>query len=254
MASGERAKVLVLAGTTEATELARLLVDDGFEVISSLAGVTGQPLPRAGQVRSGGFGGAAGLVAYLRKEGVDLIVDATHPFAAVMPFNACAAAAETGIPHLRLLREPWRAQPGDRWIEVADLTAAATIVGEIGERVFLAVGRKSLEPFAACGGTWFLVRSIEPVTTILPNSLAIRDRGPFRFEREMELLDEHAIDTVVAKNAGGQATIAKLEAARSLGITVVMVQRPPGPAGVLIASSAAAAAEWVRSQVDLSAS
>jgi len=246
--------VLVLAGTTEATELARLLTDDGFEVISSLAGLTGHPLPRAGAVRQGGFGGVAGLAEYLRVEGIDMLVDATHPFAAVMPFNASAAADESGVPHVRLLREPWRPQPGDRWIEVADLMAAATIVGEIGERVFLAVGRASIEPFAVCEGPWFLVRSIEPVTTILPNSLAIRDRGPFRFERELELLDEHAIDTVVAKNAGGQATIAKLEAARALGITVVMVQRPPGPSGVLIVSSAASAAEWVRSQVDLSSS
>ena len=183
-----------------------------------------------------------------------MIVDATHPFAAVMPFNAFAAATESGVPHLRLLREPWRAQPGDRWIEVADLEAAATIVGEIGERVFLAVGRNSLEPFAACDGPWFLVRSIEPVTTVLGNSLAIRDRGPFRFERELELLDEHAIDTLVAKNAGGQASIAKLEAARALGITVVMVQRPPGPSGVMVVSSATSALEWVRSQVDLSSS
>ena len=246
--------MLVLAGTTEATELARLLVGDGFIVISSLAGMTAQPLPRAGLVRSGGFGGPAGLAAYMRETGIDLIVDATHPFAAAMPFNAAAAASECGIPHLRLLREPWRAQPGDRWIEVADLAAAATIVGEIGERVFLAVGRASLAPFAACDGPWFLVRSIDPVTTVLANSLAIRDRGPFRFEREMELLDEHVIDTVVAKNAGGQASIAKLEAARSLGITVIMVQRPPGPTGVLTVSSAASAAEWVRSQVDLSSS
>jgi len=246
--------VLVLAGTTEATELARLLVDDGFETISSLAGLTGRPLPRAGAVRQGGFGGVQGLATYLRDRGIGMIVDATHPFAAVMPFNAFAAATESGVPHLRLLREPWRAQPGDRWIEVADLEAAATIVGEIGERVFLAVGRNSLEPFAACDGPWFLVRSIEPVTTVLGNSLAIRDRGPFRFERELELLDEHAIDTLVAKNAGGQASIAKLEAARALGITVVMVQRPPGPSGVMVVSSATSALEWVRSQVDLSSS
>jgi precorrin-6A/cobalt-precorrin-6A reductase len=244
--------VLVLAGTTEATELARLLADDGLHVISSLAGVTGSPLPRAGEVRSGGFGGTAGLAAYLTGERIDLVVDATHPFAAVMPFHAAAAAKQSGVPHLRLLREPWRPQPGDRWIEVADLSAAATIVEEIGERVFLAIGRNSLEPFAACTGPWFLVRSVDPVTTILANSLSIRDRGPFRFEREMELLDEHAIDTVVAKNAGGQASIAKLEAARALGITVVMVHRPPGPAGVLVVSSAMSAAEWVRSQVDLS--
>jgi len=246
--------VLILAGTTEATELARLLVDEGLQVVSSLAGVTGQPLPRAGDVRSGGFGGASGLAEYIRAEGIDLIVDATHPFAAVMPFNAVGAAEQSGVPHLRLLREPWRPQPGDRWIEVADLTAAATIVEEIGERVFLAIGRGSLTPFAECTGPWFLVRSIEPVTTVLANSMSIRGRGPFRFERELELLDEHAIDTLVAKNAGGQASIAKLEAARALGITVVMVQRPPGPSGVLVVSSAMSAVEWVRSQVDLSSS
>lgn len=246
--------MLVLAGTTEAGELARLLVDDGFDVISSLAGTAGEALPRAGAVRTGGFGGRPGLIAFVHEQQVGIIVDATHPFAMMMPHNAAAAAAAAGVPLLRMLREPWRPQPGDRWIEVADLGAAATIVGELGERVFLAVGRSSLQPFAVCTDTWFLVRAVEPVTAMLPNSLAIRDRGPFRFERELELLDEHAIDTIVAKNVGGQAAIAKLEAARALGITVVMVQRPAAPSGVIVVPSAKSAAEWVRSTVDLMSS
>lgn len=242
------AKILILAGTSEATELAGVLTSKGFDVISSLAGITASPTLRAGAVRSGGFGGADGLTTYLRDEQVRVIVDATHPFAAVMPFHVAAAADRADIPRCRLLRDPWRPQPGDRWIEAPDLEAAAITVASGASRVFLAVGRNSVRPFAQHVGPWFLVRTIEPMDDPLPNSLAICDRGPFTFERELSLLNEHRIDTIVTKNAGGQATIAKLEAARSLGLTVVMVQRPRSPQGTTV-PSVAAAAEWVDEQV-----
>jgi precorrin-6A/cobalt-precorrin-6A reductase len=224
------ARILILAGTTEATQLAARLVADGHDVTSSLAGVTTSPVDRAGRVRRGGFGGAAGLARHLVDHGIEVMVDATHPFAAVMPFNAATSAATTGVAHCRLLRPPWRPADGDRWHPAASLDHAATELPTIGAtRVFLTVGRQGLGAFAGCSGVWFLVRAIEPVPAVLPGAQVVLGRGPFAFEDELELLNTHRIDTLVVKNSGGAATASKLDAARRLGLAVVVVQRPAQP-------------------------
>ncbi len=224
-------RVLVLAGTTEATALAGALAARAVDVVSSLAGVTTRPAGRAGRVRRGGFGGVEGLCTYLRDEHIDALVDATHPFAAQMPFHAAAAAATVGVPVLRLLRPPWTAGPGDRWHRVPSLEAAAAALAELGaRRVFLAVGGQRASAFGRCVGVTFVARAIEPLGDALPGATVVLDRGPFDTEAERALLSAHDIDTVVAKNAGGLATEAKLHAARALGLTVVLVDRPPQPA------------------------
>jgi len=242
--------VLVLAGTSEATDLAGRLDRAGVEVISSLAGVTATPRVRAGRARSGGFGGTAGLVGYLRNERIDALVDATHPFAAVMPFHAADACAYAGVAHCRLLRAPWVPEPGDRWTGAADLVAAAAILGRLEpRRVFLAIGRQSAPAFRRCRQHWFLARSIEPLATPLANCIEVRGRGPFEFDAEVALLLEHRIDLVVTKNAGGVATVAKLAAARSLGLEVVMVERPAAPVGVVEVATDEEACRWVEATV-----
>lgn len=249
--SGTRARVLILAGTTEATRLATTLDRTGVEVVSSLAGVTAQPVPRPGRVRRGGFGGIAGLADSLTDEAIDAVVDATHPFAAVMPHHAAAACRMVGVPLCRLLRDPWVPTDDRRWFDVADLDDAAITLQRRGaRRVLLAVGRQSLTAFGRCAEQWFLVRSIEPVTTPLPQMLGIRARGPFTVDGEIELLRHHRIDTVVTKNAGGDATAAKLTAADHLGLDVVVVRRPAQPVGVLTVASVDAAAAWVTDQLE----
>jgi precorrin-6A/cobalt-precorrin-6A reductase len=241
--------VLLLAGTAEAAALARLLVAGGVGVTASLAGRTRAPAPLPCPVRTGGFGGAAGLAAALRAGGFGLLVDATHPFAAVMPHHAATAAAEAGVPRLRLLRPPWRPGPGDRWDEVDDLDAAADRLAEVGaRRVLLTTGRGTLAPFAGlpAAGISVVVRSIEPPD--LPPALAgvtvVRDRGPYDLAAESALLREHRADALVTRNSGGTETAAKLAAARDAGVRVVMVRRPRQPAGPSVGTPEEAAA-WV---------
>jgi precorrin-6A/cobalt-precorrin-6A reductase len=240
--------VLVLAGTTEATELAGRLTAEGHDVTSSLAGVTRHPVARPGRVRRGGFGGTAGLTRYLTDEGVQQLVDATHPFAAVMPFHAAEAAASTGVAHCRLLRPPWSPPAGDHWHDTRTLAAAAEALPALGaERVFLALGRQSLQPFVGSSGLWFLVRAIEPLDAVLPDAEVVLDRGPFDVDDEVALLSRHHVDTVVTKNSGGTAAEAKLVAARRLGLRVVMVRRPPQPAVETVATVEAAVA-WCQAR------
>ncbi|MCX7619290.1 MAG: cobalt-precorrin-6A reductase [Acidimicrobiales bacterium] len=229
------ARVLVLAGTTEATELATELEAHGTEVISSFAGVTSTRRSRPGRIRTGGFGGVAGLEQYLTDEGIDALVDATHPFAARMPFNAARAAAAVGVPRCRVLRPPWLPTVGDRWVSVPDLAAAHDAVHSLGARtVFLSTGRQSIGPFASDTDLQLVVRSIEPPEGLPSSAAVVLSRGPFNVDDECQLLQSHAVDVVVTKNSGGDATAAKLVAARQLQLPVVMIERPPQPNGPIV--------------------
>lgn len=224
----EPVKVLLLAGTAEARQLSHeLAARDGTEVVVSLAGLTSNAGDHGGVVRTGGFGGVDGLAQVLLEGAYDVVVDATHPFAQVMPQNAASACERCGTPRLRLVRPPWVRHAGDRWIDVDDLDAAARAVRASGAaRVLLTTGRMELEPFAGFDGVTFLVRSIErPARLPLVSAEVVTGRGPFSTEEELALLTSHRIDLVVSKNAGGND--AKLVAARQLDVPVVMVRRPP---------------------------
>jgi precorrin-6A/cobalt-precorrin-6A reductase len=243
----ERRHLLILGGTGEAVALAaRAAATARLRVTTSLAGRTSAPARPEGERRSGGFGGAAGLARYLREAGIDLVIDATHPYAARISRHATEACAAAGIPRLALLRPPWTAQPGDRWIEVADAAEAAAALGDLGRRVFLTTGRQTLEAFAALAEHWFLVRLIETPRDGLPLQRyeAIAARGPVRVNEEIALLRRHGIEAVVSKNSGGDATHAKIAAARACALPVVMIRRPAPPAGER-AESIEAALAWL---------
>jgi precorrin-6A/cobalt-precorrin-6A reductase len=242
-------QVLLLAGTSEAQAVASGLAEDGMEVVASLAGRTREPAGFPCRVRTGGFGGTDGLVAWLRDNGTGALVDATHPFAPVMPSHAAAAAAAVGVPRLRLVRPPWEAGEGDAWHEVRSLAeAASTLVGLGARRVLLTTGRLDLAPFATVPDVAFVIRSIEPPDPQpLAGAVVVQDRGPFTVAGELALLRDRRIDAVVTKNSGGAATAPKLVAARMLGIPVVMVRRPPPPPGPLVATPDDAVA-WLREQ------
>ncbi|GAA4787803.1 cobalt-precorrin-6A reductase [Actinomycetospora chlora] len=220
-------RVLVLGGTAEARELATVLADRGHAVTTSLAGRTRHPRLPAGEVRTGGFGGVEGLAAALGD--VDVLVDATHPFAARMTEHAVAAAGRAGVPLLVLRRPGWTAGPGDRWTRVPSLDAAAAAIPG-GARVLLATGRQGVGAFVEVDA-WFLVRAIEPPDVLPPRAELVLARGPFALDDERALLDRHAITLVVAKDSGG-ATEAKLVAARERDLPVLLVDRPPLPEGV----------------------
>ncbi|WP_067468079.1 cobalt-precorrin-6A reductase [Actinomadura macra] len=238
-------RVLLLGGTGEARRLAAdLSGDPSREVISSLAGRTAAPDLPPGRSRIGGFGGPDGLAAWLREERIDAVVDATHPFAALMTASAVVAARRTGVPLLVLRRPGWTPAPGDDWRRVPSLkVAAATLPGE---RVFLTTGRKNLAAFAADARRWFLVRSVDPPEPPVPPRMeTVLARGPFTVGEELALMRRHAIDTLVTKDSGSAMTSAKLTAARTLGLPVVMVDRPPAPEGVPVVATVGEAADWL---------
>jgi precorrin-6A/cobalt-precorrin-6A reductase len=233
--------VLILGGTGEARRLAAAL--PGWRVISSLAGRVASPTLPPGEVRVGGFGGPAGLAAYVLDQSVDVVVDATHPFAA----RISASAAESGVPLVVLRRPGWTAVPGDAWHRVPSLDdAAAFIAGSTFERVFLTTGRQGLGAFAALTDRWFLVRSVDPVAPPHPPRLeSLLDRGPFTVEGETALLRSYTIHLLVTKDSGGSMTAAKLAAARLLGVPVLMIDRPPVTPGVPVVADVTGAVTYL---------
>ena len=240
-------KVLILGGTREARALAGLATGEpGLEVVSSLAGRVREPVLPGGEVRIGGFGGTDGLRKWLADNDIGLVVDATHPFASTISAHACEAARSARVPLLHLRRPGWTQQPQDRWLRVPDLSAAARAAGDHG-RVFLTVGRQGVGYFADLSRSWFLIRAIDPPTgPVPPHHLLLLARGPFTVATELRVLREHRIGALVTKDSGGELTEAKLIAARQYGIPVIVVDRPPAPAGADRADTVAAAWKWLR--------
>ncbi|HLM85615.1 MAG TPA: cobalt-precorrin-6A reductase [Solirubrobacteraceae bacterium] len=242
--------ILVLGGTAEARELAGALDAAGVAVTSSLAGRVSRPRLPAGATRIGGFGGPDALARWLSEHHVAAVIDATHPFAERISASAATACPRAGVPLLRLQRPGWSERAGDRWVWVDDLDAAAAAIPSLGEHVLLSTGRQGLSAFAGVHSAWFLVRCVEPPEQPLPpNNLLLLDRGPYTLDGELALIDEHRIDVVVTKDSGGAHTRAKLDAARTRGLPVIVVRRPPRPDVESVASVAEALA-WTRAKAD----
>jgi len=241
--------LLILGGTAEAAALARALPErfaNGIEVTTSFAGRTEERVRLPGGVRIGGFGGPEGLAAYLGEAGIDLLIDATHPFADQIARHARIASEQAGVDRLVLERPPWRRHPLDRWVEVEDFPSVASAVARVGRRCFLTVGAGELDAFAGMAQVHFVVRLIDQPTQALPlvSYEVVLGRGPFTLVGEREVLRRHAIDVLAAKASGGAATEAKLIAAREAGLPVVMLRRPkpePGPR----VSTVEAALRWL---------
>lgn len=205
-----------------------------------------QPLP----TRIGGFGGVDGLTAFLRDQSITHVIDATHPFAAQMSRNAVAACAQCAVPLIALNRPPWEPREGDQWLNVPDIAGAVEALAGPPRHVMLAVGRMHLAEFAPNPQHQYLLRLVDPPQSPLPlpNTHVLVSRGPFTEAGDRALMEAHEIDLVVSKNSGGSGAYAKIAAARSLGLPVIMIQRPDiGPRPE--AASVEAVLSWIAHHV-----
>lgn len=246
--------LLLLGGTSEAAALAHALAarfGDRLAVTYSMAGRASLRTKPPGTLRIGGYAGAEGLAVFLRDESVNLLIDATHPFAARMSRNAHIACEVTNTPRLTLRRPAWSPQAGDDWHEVDDIPQAAEAAARLGRRAFITLGTADLSPFRDMPRLSYVVRLMDPPSAAPPGALAvIGGRGPFTLEGEEALLRAYAIDVLVTKASGGTATRAKMDAARKLGLPVVLIRRPAPEPGPLVDTLDEAVA-WVASVAHL---
>ena len=227
-------KVVILGGTTEARELANTLVDtygDTLQVITSLAGRTKNPRLPKGGIREGGFGGVDGLKTYLNTKKPDLLIDATHPYAAQISAHAVGATRETGTAHILLSRPPWCEEDGDRWVHVADIHEAVHEISRRSDACLITTGINDIAAFAPIMTTKLFIRLIETPNDPLPvqDMEIIIGKPPYKKDEEIALYRLLGIDLIISKNAGGAGTVAKIQAARALGIEVIMIDRPATP-------------------------
>lgn len=248
----ETPTILILGGTGDARRLADALVERFADarIITSLAGRTTNPRLPKGEIREGGFGGADGLADYLKTENVDLLIDATHPYAATITAHAARAAVTANVRRIALVRPAWTARPGDRWTHVPDMAGAVWEISRASDACLITTGIQDLSAFAPIVTTKLYVRLIEAPTEPLPlpDAEIVIGRPPYKVDEERVLMQMLGIDLLVTKNAGGDGTRAKIDAARDLGIPVIMIDRPAPPPGETVASVEEAVA-WVEGQL-----
>ena len=218
-------RILLLGGVTEALAMARRL---GPQHVYSLAGVGRVPADLPCEVRVGGYGGAEGLAQYIREQRIDVLLDATHPYAAQISHNAASAAALAGIPCWALRRPAWQPQAGDDWREVADWAELVEALKPF-QRPLFTLGREPLEHLHEIPeGQFWTLRALD---TYPGNARCevIGARGPFVIDDERALFAQRRIDVLISKNSGSSATEPKLEVARERGTPVLILKRPKLP-------------------------
>jgi precorrin-6A/cobalt-precorrin-6A reductase len=231
VSQGSVMRALILGGTGDANQLATAFARAGIAAIYSYAGRTKIPLPHELPTRIGGFGGPKGLADFIAAEKITHVIDATHPFAAEMSRHAVTACATTNIPLIALERAPWTRAAGDHWIEVADIDTAVAALPDQPSRIFLAIGRQHIAPFAAKPQHAYLLRFVDaPEGALpLPDAEVIVSRGPFTLDDELDLIRSRRIEWIVARNSGGTGARAKIDAARELRLPMIMIARPELP-------------------------
>jgi precorrin-6A/cobalt-precorrin-6A reductase len=215
-------RILLLGGVSEALAIARTL---GPQHIYSLAGIGRVPTDLQCQVRVGGYGGAEGLAQFVRDEGIDLLLDATHPYAAQISHNAATAARLSGIPCWALRRPAWQAGAGDDWREVSDWAELIETLKPF-QRPLFTLGREPLEHLHEIPREQFWTLRALDVYPGNERCEVIGARGPFRIDDERELFERRNIDVLISKNSGSTATEPKLEVARERGVPVIILKRP----------------------------
>lgn len=244
-------RVLLLGGTTEASRMATALAEAGVDAVFSYAGRTNAPMAQPLPTRVGGFGGVAGLVAYLKAEAISHVIDATHPFAAGMSRNAFDACQSADVPLIRLERPAWMPGEGDDWTLLPQIEDIPDALPETPARVFLAIGKQQIGLFASRPQHHYLLRLVDaPEATLpLPDCTVVVARGPFDIAGDQTLMEAHGITHVVAKNGGGAGARAKLDAARALGLPVFMAERPALP-GDRVAGGVEEVMRWLGHEAD----
>lgn len=232
-------RILLLSGTHEGPLLARALVAVGFAVRATVTRAEAcenlfGALRDSVQVEARGFT-VETLGDFLAHGHADLVLDATHPFAVRITRIAQEVCQRLGVPLVRYERPDWTPPDGTHLVD--SFAEAANLLPSLGTRILFAIGAKQLKHFT------HLHRQLQLWARVLPSPLSVqqaRDAGfapehilamrpPFSRDFNRAIFQDHQIEVIVTKASGREGgVVEKVEAARNLGIAVVMIRRPEG--------------------------
>ncbi|NPV52726.1 MAG: precorrin-6A reductase [Firmicutes bacterium] len=256
--------IWVLAGTRDGREIVNLLCKKGYHVLASTVTSYGEALVKGEfadrrvdmnmEIEMDASGPCNGcktlmgaldlheMVRVIREEGVDWVIDATHPFAEEVSKNAQRACRETEARYVRFERDRTTLPLDDApmsgmLIKVNTASEAAEKAVECGDVIFLTTGSKTLDVFVKRA----FEKKKRVIARVLPDADVIRRclelgllprdivamQGPFSKELNKALLQEYNASVMVTKESGRVGgTDTKIAAALELGIPVVLIERP----------------------------
>jgi len=220
--------VLIIGGTAEANKIAyHFINNEKYNIIISLAGRTINPKIITPNTRIGGFGGSEGLENFIHTKKIELIVDASHPYATNISRNAIETSKRLRIPIISYIRREWKRSPLDNWIDAKSFEDAIKYLPKI-SRTFLSLGKQNLDLFSNLKKHWFLIRTIDKIQldTFKASHRYIYGKGPFTILDELLIMKNNRIDYIITRNSGGDDTYAKMLAARYLKKRVIVIRRP----------------------------
>jgi precorrin-6A/cobalt-precorrin-6A reductase len=227
--------LLILGGTREAHEVAAQVSRPA--IVSLAHDLERRAYPVA--VRRGGFGGLTAQSAWMVEAGISAVLDASHAFASVISSRTYGICNTLGLPCLRLLRPAWQAGPGDVWHEVASPEEVWVPDDAV---VLLTAGAEHLDQFAGLKGH-VICRSLVSDRVVPFARGEWLTGGPMSPAEECALMAARGVTHLVTRNSGGAR--GKLDAARDLGVRVILIARPLVPEGMPLVTTVKAAVTWV---------
>lgn len=231
-------KILLLAGTSDAKELAKEIKNEGYDVLTTV--VTENA---ANELQQAGLDVLIGrltdveIARIIDEQAIGIVVDASHPYAEEASKNAMNGAKLTNRPYVRFERES-QSFKHELIVEVATYEEAATLAANKRGSIMLTTGSKTLQTFTEklldLPNTRVIARMLprkdnlekcEQLGFAQKDIVAIQ--GPFSKELNMALFKQFAITLMVTKESGKAGSVdEKIEAALELGIETILIKRP----------------------------
>ena len=228
-------KIFLIAGTQDGRKLAEFLSERGFEVTASVVSDYGRKLlETCADIKINDKPLDRDELQKILRGGFDCLVDASHPYAKNISANAIAAAQSENIFYVRFERAEVEFDY-EKIFPVDSCEAAAVKASELGKNIYLTTGSRSLKIFVDMLKGCNLTARVLPTADVLsqceelgltPKQI-VAIQGAFSVEFNVEMFRHANAEVVVTKNSGqiGGADT-KVEAAKILGLPVVMINRP----------------------------
>ncbi|MEJ8545530.1 precorrin-6A reductase [Brevibacillus borstelensis] len=231
--------ILVLAGTSDARELALSIKETGYDLLATVVTENAaKSIEEAGLPVQVGRLTSADIEALIREKGFQAVVDASHPYAEEASKNAMAGAEAAGVPYIRYERESVQSPGHEKIIFAEDYVQAAEIAAEKRGVIMLTTGSKTLKIFSdrllGLPDTTLVARMLPRTDNMqkceelgIEQKNIVAMQGPFSKELNKALYDHYKVTLMITKESGKVGAFdEKVEAALEMGIETIVIARP----------------------------